>query len=147
MGHSRSIKKRLFKMSGASKKKMKQTVKDCSSAMQSLSENFAEAFRNNSFPNHLEEQAEADLKMKIEGILSGDIDPNESYEDGDQSSLKGDEAQFLRNQWASGMDYNPHVPLFSYLSSWLKVIFCGDYERFLKIVDSKSGPELTELLE
>ena len=61
--------------------------------------------------------------------------------------MKGDEAQFLRNQWASGMDYMPHIPFFTHLSSWLKVIYSGNYERFLKIIENKSGAELTEMLE
>ena len=61
--------------------------------------------------------------------------------------MKGDEAQFLRNQWAYGMDYMPHIPVFTYISSWLKVIYSGNYEKFLKMIENKSGPELSELLE
>ena len=54
---------------------------------------------------------------------------------------------YLRNQWSTGMDHRPFDPRFNYLSSWLKVIFSGDYETFLKMIENKSGPELMEILE
>ena len=61
--------------------------------------------------------------------------------------MKGAEAQHLRNQWARGMDYLPHVPFATHISSWLKVIYNGDYEKFLKMIENKSEPELTEMLQ
>ena len=52
-------------MSQQFKKELKRSVKECSSAMQTHSENIAEALKNNSFSNHLTEQALADLKRKV----------------------------------------------------------------------------------
>ena len=52
-------------MSGKSTKNLKQTIKESSSAMQSLSENIAENIRSNRFSNHLVEESNADLKMKV----------------------------------------------------------------------------------
>ena len=45
------------------------------------------------------------------------------------------------------MDYLPHVPFATHISSWLKVIYNGDYEKFLKMIENKSEPELTEMLQ
>ena len=55
-------------MSGKNKKELKKSVKDCSSALQTFSEDFAEALRNNTLSNHLTEQADADLQMKVKSF-------------------------------------------------------------------------------
>ena len=56
-------------MSEKSKKGLKQSIKDCSSAMQSFSENLAEAIRSNTRSstgfNHLVEESDEDLRMKV----------------------------------------------------------------------------------
>ena len=52
-------------MSEKSKKELKKSVKECSSAMQTFSEDFAEALKSNTLSNHLTEQADADLQMKV----------------------------------------------------------------------------------
>ena len=52
-------------------------------------------------------QSAKSFQEKYQDVLFGRMDPPVSYDDGDQSPLKGEAAQFLRNQWAEGMDYNP----------------------------------------
>ena len=47
------------------KKGLKETLKECSSSMQNLSENLAEAIRHNSLLNTSSEQADAELNMKV----------------------------------------------------------------------------------
>ena len=60
------------------------------------------------------------MLLQIGGIISGVLPVPVSYDDGDQSPLAGEEAQFLRNKWANGMDYHPYDQEFVYLSDWLK---------------------------
>ena len=86
------------------------------------------------------------LSEKISGILSGAIPIPYSYEESDQSPLKGNEAQLLRNLWAGGMDYKPFSPTFFYLSTWMKIIYSGDYEGFLKMIEGKSEDDLKKML-
>ena len=76
--------------------------------------------------NDLEVHSEAFVSQQISGIMSGARPVPVSYEEGDQSPLSGDQAQFLRNMWAKGMDYAPSNPKIIYLSDWLKTIYSGD---------------------
>ena len=47
----------------------------------------------------------------------------------------------------SYMDYHPSYPQFHHLSSWLKVIFSGDYDEFLKMVEkAEAEGKLQDLL-
>ena len=78
--------------------------------------------------------------------MSGQIPAPCSYDDGDQSPLKGLKSQSLRTQWASGMDYSPYNPQFHYLSDWMKVIFSGDYQSFLKMIEGKNEEELKKMI-
>ena len=52
-------------MSKNSKKGLKQSLKECSSSMQNLSENLAEAIRSNSLFVPNAEQADMDLRLKV----------------------------------------------------------------------------------
>jgi len=53
---------------------------------------------------------------------------------------------FLRNLWAGGMDYLPYSPRYFYLSDWMKTIFSGDYEGFLKMIEGKSDDDIQKML-
>ena len=79
-------------------------------------------------------------------ILSGKVPAPESYDDGDQSPLKGDEFQKLKLRWATGLDYKPYHPLYHHLSDWLKVIERGDYQGFIRMIGGKSDEEVQKLI-
>merc|ERR1719318_23018 len=68
-------------------------------------------------------------------------------DDGDQSKLKGDKAQVLRNQWGGGMDYNPAHPGNSHLSPWLRALWSGDYQAVMQFMDKVETHEINNLLE
>ena len=86
-------------------------------------------------------RAELEVKRKIEEILNSRRSPPLSYDEGDQSPLSGEASQLLRYQWASSMDYQPHNPLFFYLSKWLRTLYCGDYEGMMTIIgNTHCGP-------
>ena len=97
-------------------------------------------------PNAQSIPAELDLQRKISEIMSGLRPPPESYDDGDQSPLSGDDAQFLRNQWSTGMDYVPYEPMFPYLSPWLKAVFSGDFDSVMKMLEGKSDAEIKRMI-
>ena len=97
-------------------------------------------------PNDQIEASELDLHRKISEVMSGVRPPPVSYDDGDQSPLDGERAQFLRNQWSNGMDYVPYEPMFHYLSSWLKVIYSGDYDSMMKMLEDKSEAEIKRMI-
>ena len=59
--------------------------------------------------------------------------------------MQGEEAQILRNNWSNGMDYQPFNPNFHYLTDWLKVIYSGDYQQFLEMIDGKSD-EIVQMM-
>ena len=94
----------------------------------------------------VEQQAMQEMTGKIQDILSRRVDPPHSYEESEQSPLSGEASQFLRHQWASGMDYQPHNPFFFYLSPWLKTLYGGDYEGMMKILKNKTDAEIRQLL-
>jgi ankyrin repeat protein len=68
-------------------------------------------------------------------------------DDGDQSQLKGDKAQVLRNQWDSGMDYNPAHLDNDHLSGWLRALWSGDYEVVMGFINKVEKKEVNQLLE
>ena len=82
------------------------------------------------------------LSCQISGILSGLKPVPISYEDSDQTPLSGAEAEFLKKMYGTGMDFLPYNPEIVYLSDWLKTIWSGDYEGFLKMIEGKSDNEL-----
>ena len=84
------------------------------------------------------------FQEKYQDVLHGRMDPPVSYDDGDQSPLKGEKAQFLRNQWAEGMDYNPSTN--PWVSDWCKVLWCGDYQGMMDILRNKTEEETKKLL-
>jgi len=128
------------KMSHKSKTKSDGKFRKCFSQIGELSADLAENISKQMFPT------DPQVHKKIFDILSGKIPPHVSYDDGDQSPLKGDEFQSLRSLWATGMDYQPHNPLFRHLSDWMKVIFSGDYKGFLRMIDGKSEGEVTKMI-
>ena len=92
------------------------------------------------------ERAMQEKDRKVNDILSLKVSPPSSYEESDQSPLSGEASQFLRNQWASGMDYRPHDPNYFHLSAWLKTLYSGDYEGMMKILQGKTDEEIRKLL-
>jgi len=69
------------------------------------------------------------------------------FDDGDQSPLNGDDAQFLKNQWASGMDCNPLFPQNNHLSGWLRALWWGDYTAVMTYINKVKKDQVKKLLE
>ena len=86
------------------------------------------------------------ILQKIIGILSGVIPVPVSYDDGDQSPLSGIKDEFVRILWAEGLDYNPDDPRLVYHSDWMRTIYRGNYEGFLKMIKDKSDEEIQMML-
>ena len=128
--------------SGEEAKKMMNEIKG---EMTKLTESLAENLELE--PNDQIEASELDLHRKISEIMSGVRPPPVSYDDGDQSPLSGERAQFLRNQWSNGMDYAPYEPIIHYLSSWLKVIYSGDYDSMMEMLDNKSEAQIKKMID
>jgi len=124
------------------KKKSMKSDGQLRDAYLNFSETFSELFQD-AGKDFLSAQP---IDSKISGILSGRVPVPVSYDDGDQSPLKGMKSQNLRTQWASGLDYSPYNPQFHYLSDWMKVIFSGDYQGFLKLIDGKTEEEVKKMI-
>ena len=89
----------------------------------------------------LQERTNVETMMKMMTIGSP---PAEMFSDGDQSPLRGAEAQVLRNQWASGLDYditNEH------LTDWLRTLYKGDYSLASRLLGGLSKSQADKLLE
>ena len=127
------------------KKEMKNDMKKYAREMTDLSESVFKLTAQ--LPNDQSSASEKDLNRKILDILNGRRPPNVSYNDGDQSPLNGERAQYLKNQWSTGMDCVPFAPLFHYLSSWLKVIYSGDYDSMMKMLEDKSEAEIKRMID
>jgi len=84
------------------------------------------------------------VEEKVKAIAEGRTPPNISWDEGDQSPLKGEEAKFLRCQVGMGMDYDPYRS--PHLSDWLRTIYCGDYEKLLRLLRDKTDDEIKLLL-
>jgi len=141
----------------AEKKKAFKLLKQVEAAQQGVAEQMGKAVQNNQVHHlappelrskleRISRNSEDDYLSKLNAIMTGKMPPPVSYEDGDQTPLKGNEAQFLRNQWAQGMDYQPQDPSFVHLSSWLRCIWAGDVERFETHIAGKSEEEVQKLL-
>ena len=117
-------------------RKEKKLIKSVHKTMQTVSEDMLQYVRRAG--NILEKDSEAFVSRQISRIMSGALPVPISHEDSDQTPLSGAEAQFLRNMWAGGMDYAPYEPVIVYLSDWLKTIYSGDYEGFLKMIQGKA---------
>jgi len=94
-------------------------------------------------------QQEADqfVSQQVKGILCGSVPIPISYEDSDQSPVSGATGEFVKNIWAYSMDYVPYNPMYFHLSDWLKTIWSGDYEGFLKILENNQAEELDCMLK
>ena len=127
----------------------KETVKnDMEKAAREMTDLTERMFELSSFlPNDQSPASEKDLSRKISDIINGRQPPNISYDDGDQSPLSGKSGQYLRNQWSTGMDCVPHEPIFYYLSSWLKVIYSGDYDSMMEMLQDKSKAEIKKMID
>jgi len=95
--------------------------------------------------DEIDRKSLADFKAKLMKIVTGRIPVPISYEDSDQTPLKGDEAQYLRAQWSRGMDYIPDNP-YGYLSSWFRCIYDGDIAAFMEHLRNKSDEEVKMML-
>jgi len=91
----------------------------------------------------LEEEADEELARKFLLQKLG-LSKGVKLDDGDQSPLKGDKAQVLRNQWGNGMDYNPEN---DHLSDWMKSLYRGDYDAVMKLINSQEKEKMGMLLE
>jgi len=94
-----------------------------------------------------EDDADQFVSQKVRGILSGSIPVPISYEDSDQSPVSYLAGQFVMNLWEMSMDYVPFEPMYHYLSDWLKTIWRGDYQGFLKLIKDKNPNELDMMLK
>lgn len=131
-----------FNFSKDETEKMMEKIKG---RMSKLSESLAQNLALRS--NYQTTASDLDLHRKISDIMSGLRPPQVSFDDGDQSPLNGEKAQFLRNQWSTGMDYVPHEPVIHYLSSWLKIIYSGDYDSMMKMLENKSETEIKKMID
>jgi len=94
----------------------------------------------------LEEEAEKELNIKLLSQKLG-LEKVGRVDDGDQSLLRGDKAQVMRNQWGGGMDYNPAHPSNGHLSPWLRALWRGDYQAVMEFVKGLENHEISNLLE
>lgn len=94
----------------------------------------------------LQNEAKHELNLKLLFQKLG-LEEGGRMDDGDQSMLKGDKAQVLRNQWGGGMDYNPAHPRNSHLSPWLRALWRGDYQAVMQFIDKLEMHEISNLLE
>jgi len=95
----------------------------------------------------LEREAAKDLMEKVTNHRKKAFSNIGSYGDGDQSPLKGDDAQFLKYQWSTGMDCNPLNPLSNYLSGWLRALWWGDFEEVMRYISMMKKDQVGKLLE
>jgi len=124
--------------------------------MNDLGDNFGDIAKNGNLADLLESRGDAEMAKKLrsieqdaeieiqrlmEAIASGKLKPPVSYEDSDQSKVTGREADLLRNKWASGLDYLPHVPFFKHFSPLLLHCYLGNYNSFIKHIESLSEEE------
>ena len=80
---------------------------------------------------------------KARSIHAGRLAPNITYEESDQSPVKGLEAFLLSTDLGTGLD---NSPVYAHLSDWYKTLFRGDYEKFLSILHDLSENEIKVLL-
>jgi len=122
--------------------KIENVIEDMSSILHPSYEEFANNIIPDSITNLLETRREA-ARDKVKAILQGRSEPNVSYEESDQSPVKGQEAVKLFTDLSTGLDYSPVYP---HLSCWLRTIFCGDYHKFLGFLRGLSEDEVKVLL-
>ena len=131
---------------GFSEKQKKAMMKKMKKSMQSFSDGVPERMDCLGDIMKAASNTDAYVSRKITGILSGAIPVPVSYDDGDQSPLRTSKNQFVRTLWAGGLDYNPDNPLLVYHSEWMRTIYRGDYEGFLKMINDKNDEELKMII-
>ena len=96
----------------------------------------------------LEVRAKAEIERKMTLVYSGVVAGGGSDE-GDQSTLSGEEAQVLKLQWADGLDSSPVDPRNSHLSQWFRTLWCGDFKNMMAILKESaySNEEVMEKIE
>lgn len=82
-----------------------------------------------------EGKTELEQKLTKKAMVRGREE--ERYGDGDQSRVVGRAAQKLDVQWKEGMDYHP-----SNCSHWMRVIFFGDYNRMMAMLNSMAETQV-----
>ena len=95
----------------------------------------------------LQVEAQKDLQKKIIKHKKNVLMNVGSYEDSDQTPLQGDELQFLKFQWSSGMDCNPISPENDHLSGWLRALWWGDFPLVMSFIDRVRKDQVSKLLE
>ena len=86
------------------------------------------------------------LKLRIADISNGKMDPPVSYDDGDQSPMMDFLPQmFLKIEWVHyTIDYYPMAQ--PWMSDWSRVLFTGNYQQMMDILEEKSEEETERLL-
>ena len=112
------------------------------STLAKMVDNLPEGPKKRMLQKQLEEEqsAAADAKVDMERRLMRTMDDikRKRFDEGDQSPLTGREALNLQNQWQMGMDYTPTNPF----SQWMKVIYTGNYEGMMNILEGMSDIEV-----
>ena len=90
----------------------------------------------------IEKKGNEDVSWRLKALSLCKCEPNITYCDSDQSAFRLLEADILRMQWSTGLDYNPTN---GHLLKWLKVLYYGDYKSTINILDSCLDPK--KLLE
>ena len=80
---------------------------------------YKEAFDMVKNLDKIEKKADEEISRKLTSLSLGLSEPNVTYCDSDQSPLRFAEAQILKYQWATGLDY---IPTKAHLSKLLKVL-------------------------
>jgi len=126
------------------KSKQKSIDEQLIDVMQNFSDENYERTKYDS--NKLMNQSMREVKAKVEGILHLKVPPPDPQDEGDQSQVKGDKAQLLRNEMATSLDYHPACPALFWLSDWLKAIYSGDYKAFLGMIEGKSDEDIQKMI-
>ena len=79
----------------------------------------------------------------IEKLSRSGGTPTVCYEESDQSPLTGDASSLLKAKCTTAMDYAPHT---RHSTAWARVLFAGDYDGMLKILEGKTKDEVKQLL-
>ena len=97
--------------------------------------------------NSQTEEAEREMAEKVHIQRQQGMGNMIRFDDGDQTPLKGDKAQILRNQWSSGMDCNPLSPANTHLSAWLRALWWGDYQEVMSFINNVKKEDVGKMLE
>ena len=139
----------------------KETMKNCVKEVHAMYPEdmmAKEAFTCLRKAEEIKKKVELDFEKKMRAIYFDHVPPPLSYEDSDQSPLRGllkmsrtdEDSMFLSAQSDHDLDYQPANPLLihrGHLSSWLHCIWIGDYELFMQHLAGKSDVDVTMLLK